>query len=309
MNNNIETVKCVVCESTTYETITKNGDGTYPINLVVCNKCGLAYLNPRWNKVNYSNYYKLEYDNTYRSNPLNNPSILRPKNNTIVDRIKENGLLQKKALKILDIGSGNGQNLIDLKSIYPTAEYYAIEPSIISQNTIRKNGIHLLSDDVDKSWEKDYLDSFDLIIMRHVLEHFLDPSSILKKVNLVLNDFGMVYIAVPDNLLKNRNEGWLRIAHTYYFNTNSLYNLLVKEHFEPLLLKNGDYHNKYEIFTFSKKSRVDKSLKISQSHYYEQKNIFKAVIKNDKRTLIKLKKKIIKIMKAVKNTFANILYK
>lgn len=304
MNNpRTETVKCNICQSDTYETIIKNGDENFPVNLVVCDRCGLAYLNPRWNKASYSNYYKSAYDQTYRLNQLDSSGILNPNiTNPIVERIIENDLLQNETVKILEIGSGNGQNLIDLKRIFPEARLYAIEPSLASQKILINNGIDLLADDIDKTWENDFNQYFDLIIMRHVLEHFLDPGSVLKKVHYSLNDSGIVYIAVPDNLLKTRQEGWLRIAHTYYFNTNSLSNLLIKEHFEPLLLSK-DHRNETEIFNFSKKAQVDRPLEISQSYYQQQSSIFKTVIRNERSVLIRIKKKIIKIIKRIKNTF------
>jgi len=305
MNNNLETVSCIICGSETYFTISENRKSTFPINLVLCDTCGLAYLNPRWDKARYSQYYQSEYDKTYRSNLQKGDNILKPKTNSIVKRIEKSGLSPKKVLKILEIGSGNGQNLIDLKAIYPNAELYAIEPSIVSQKIMLENGISLLSDDVDNTWETDYINYFDLIIMRHVLEHFLEPCTILKKVNGVLNDFGVVYIAVPNNLSTNRNHGWLRIAHTYYFNVNSLSNLLIKEHFEPLLVQIGDRYNNTEIFTFSKKANENKSLKIDQNFYYQQKNIFNKVLKKEKTLWYKFEVKIKKVIWLVKNTLVN----
>ena len=51
---------------------------------------------------------------------------------------------------------------------------------------------------VDDELVKRYSGMFDLIIMRHVVEHFLSPISELNWVNQLLVDNGLCYIAVPD---------------------------------------------------------------------------------------------------------------
>ena len=92
------------------------------------------------------------------------------------------------------------------------------QSSISACEILQKNGIRIISNDADSNWDENFKNFFDVIILRHVLEHFLDPSSILKKIYNTLNNRGTIYVAVPNNLLLTRQKGWLRIAHTYYFN-------------------------------------------------------------------------------------------
>ncbi|MGB1103629.1 MAG: class I SAM-dependent methyltransferase [Crocinitomicaceae bacterium] len=78
----------------------------------------------------------------------------------------------------------------------------------------------MLSDDVNSNWYTKLNERFDLIIMRHVLEHFLDPLTVLKRIREVLSEDGVLYIAVPNNLnpTQDLEKVWFRVVHTYYFN-------------------------------------------------------------------------------------------
>ena len=54
-----------------------------------------------------------------------------------------------------------------------------------------------MSDSINSEWQKGNEKKFDIIIVRHVLEHLLDPLNSLKKVRETLTHSGVAYIAVP----------------------------------------------------------------------------------------------------------------
>ena len=69
-----------------------------------------------------------------------------------------------------------------LKEQLGSANLYGIEssPESIKSLTSNKVGAELVSEDFDSNWEDKYLNKMDLIIIRHVYEHLLDPIGTLK---------------------------------------------------------------------------------------------------------------------------------
>jgi SAM-dependent methyltransferase len=273
-----ETVVCIVCGSDDHELISNQGQFDIPVHVVVCRNCGLSFLNPRWTKAEYMDFYAYEYDKYYRPEITKKPkpAVVHAADNPIIIRFKKLNVPSMGIQSVLDIGSGEGRNLEDLSKLFPDAEYYAIEPSQESQKILKQNGYHVLSDDVDANWNVAYSGKFDLIIMRHVLEHFLDPAAVLEKVKDVLKDDGMLYLAVPDSLKAGKalqNFGF-RVVHTYYFNKYSLSNLMKKTKFEILSIVEGDTYNKNEIFLFAKKSKNTRDNFAPENCFEVQKNFF-----------------------------------
>ena len=67
--------------------------------------------------------------------------------------------------------------------------------------------------------------SFDVIIMRHVLEHFLDPAAALRTAYLALRSEGRLYLAVPNMGSWHRGfRGWSGYEpyHLHFFCVESL---------------------------------------------------------------------------------------
>ena len=65
---------------------------------------------------------------------------------------------------------------------------------------------------------------YDLIIIRHYLEHFENIDQIMKKLNQNLNDRGILFLEVPDcsEFIRNKNPLFLWEQHRWYFTFRSL---------------------------------------------------------------------------------------
>jgi SAM-dependent methyltransferase len=169
-------------------------------------------------------------------------------------------------------------------------EYYAIEPSVEYKSEIEKKGITFISNDVDADWDKSYDGYFDLIIMRHVLEHFSRPDVVLEKIKKVLSPEGLVYIAVPDSLHPRPpfTDDFIRVVHTYYFNKPSLSNLLHKSGLEIVSINEGDAYFK-ELFAFAKRSTKDIDLIIDRTNYDLQHKVFSQCLEEETKATYKVK--------------------
>lgn len=291
MNKDFEKICCSVCGKRETEIIARRGAKKIPIYVSICPNCGLVYLNPRWKKKKYVEFYAEEYKKWRREENVVLSGKTNKKFSLIFERIKD--FISHKPLSILDIGSAKGIYLEYFKRKFPEAYLAAIEPMPYCQkHLIESIGANLLSDDAESNWQINVKDRFDLIIMRMVLEHLLNPLSALKKVSFALSKQGLFYLSVP-NMLNPKMKGslenyWFRAPHTYYFSRETLLALIANVGLEPVILhdstsemwgifKKGNFYFKpqsvYEIqkrvikkfrikyFIFSLKSRPKQLLK------------------------------------------------
>jgi len=284
MDNKLVETSCCICNSSEYEVLFKEGRDNEPINFSICKNCGLTYLNPRWTKDAYNEYYAREYDGNYRSDVLK-PELDSSKYSTakqIVNRMSVGNVLPKTPQRILDIGSGMGWSSVYLKDhVFKDAAYYAIEPSLHCIENLKNNGINLLSEDIDSDWDTGE-EKFDLIIMRHVLEHFMDPVAVLKKVSNALTENGKLYVAVPNNNnpYSPLKTVFLRVVHTYYFSPHTIDNCFKLAGLKADFIKELDKANPYELFAVCSKAEAS-SADIKTSNYQETKAFFTKRVKQE----------------------------
>lgn len=237
------------------------------------------FLSPRWTKEKYDDFYINEYEKYYpRSGDLNERTSRVPE--LIAERLTEFGYSNDGG-KILDIGSGFGDALLYLKrKYYPDASYHAIEPSRVCVDFLQKNNISIVSETVDSNWHK--TDKYELIIMRHVLEHFLDPTATLQKVAEALDENGIAYIAVPDayHPISPLNEYYFRAVHVSYFNRDTIASFLNTAGLEAIQLTD-DLNG--ELFVIARKSKESIQQQIANV-YDKQSQILKAVYVKEKKT-------------------------
>ncbi|MBS1647553.1 MAG: class I SAM-dependent methyltransferase [Bacteroidetes bacterium] len=283
--NDFETTNCLICESKEYFLYTKRGQFGIETNVGICKDCGFSFLNPRWTKKRYHHFYSQEYDTYYRPQVLasNHLDSKYSTVKTIIDRTPGWFDLKKPHISILDIGAGMGDSLIYLKEkINSQAQYYAIESSQHCIENIKRNGINVITNDVDGDWQIHNKEKFDFIVMRHVLEHFLNPADVLKKVREVLKPNGVLYIAVPNSKkpMKPLLAYYFRVVHVSYFSVISLKNLFSITGFKNLQMIEGDESDKNELFSFCIKADA-KPFIADNMEWIQQKNIYDTCKKNE----------------------------
>ncbi len=295
-----ETITCFCCNSDKNELITNKGQFNIPLKMVMCSDCGFVFLNPRKSKEEYIHFYTNEYDKYYR------PSIINFKaktDNDTLGKVIKNRISSSlpKCNNIMEIGSGSGFNLISLMEDYPDSNYYAIEPSESSKTILERNNIKVISNDADSDWDKNER-KYDLIIMRHVLEHMMDPISVLKKIANSLTEEGLFYVAVP-NAYKPKSpfqESWVRFPHTFYFSPDTLTTILQKSGLEVVnKLVQGDEHNQYELFGLTKKSKSINE-PIINDNSNKQREIFDRIMNKESKFGFKMKNKLNQLKKKIK---------
>lgn len=198
---------------------------------------GLVMLAPRWTAARYQEFYEKEYDSLYRLDLKPDVGVAGIEKNAreIRDRLVASGLSKQNISTILDLGAGPGFGIPVLKDYFESSNVSVIEGSPAARKIIRENNFaEVIGNFVDEKIVVDNLNSFDLVIMRHVVEHFLSPLEELRMVASLLSDNGWVYIAVPDMLtprtiLRDYEfwwEYWFRSVHAYYYNHFTLFRTL-----------------------------------------------------------------------------------
>jgi 2-polyprenyl-3-methyl-5-hydroxy-6-metoxy-1,4-benzoquinol methylase len=227
-----------------FTAIKKNGrtitSGQYSLDVhPVIFEDGHVALNPIWESTYYKNFYHKYYAPLYALELKKDVGIsgIVHNYNEIINFIKKN-TLNIKFSKILEVGSGPGIGLNHICHNY-NARGYAIESSrqsikeINKSNLIKWSGHSLFN--IDQN-----LNNIDICILRHVVEHMLNPIEELSILRKTISDSTLVYISVPDMLhpridLRDYNDWtkyWFRVPHIHYFNRFTLKEVLFRSGFD-----------------------------------------------------------------------------
>jgi 2-polyprenyl-3-methyl-5-hydroxy-6-metoxy-1,4-benzoquinol methylase len=106
----------------------------------------------------------------------------------------EHGLSFERC-RILDVGSGTGYLLRTVKAFAPNTELVGFDPSPKSE-TLAPMLCPTAKFKLELVWESE--GPFDVVFCTQVLEHLVDPDSLLHKLYGVLNPGGSLVLTVPD---------------------------------------------------------------------------------------------------------------
>lgn len=140
--------------------------------------------------------------------------------------------------RVLDIGCGSGW----IASIWKKHGFHVLglEPSHERRKVCReKYGIETVADYAEhfKTQEK-----FDVILMRHLLEHIEKPSEILDKIcSLLDTENGILLIVVPNinsigRFIFRHNWEWILPWHIHFFTPKTLVRFIENKGFKTLKL-------------------------------------------------------------------------
>ena len=205
----------------------------------VCDNCGFQYTNliPK-NKTSFINLYKLGgVDDKSRKNIFKFMFLFFHKLRIFqlhkINKIIAKYITSKKNL--LDFGTGDGY----------LAEYFfnrgfkvfASDIDVVKPKFLNKKIIYLKNNKLNKN-------KFDVIVLRHVLEHTENPLNLIEKLKIKLKKNGFFYIEIPNHDIKTNfflkifKQNYCQLGLPFHINHFSL-KLIMK-----LFSKN------YEIYTY-----------------------------------------------------------
>lgn len=198
-----------------------------------CRECGMVFVSPRPTKSEILGYYPEGYSSW-------KPHSSKQGNGSAIRRVLRAAwgayarLMQGASMwsleddiskgKVLDVGCGGGSYL---KALHRAGwETYGVDISHVATDNAKKLGLNVFTGELREAGFKDKY--FDVIIMKHTLEHFHNPLENLKEAHRILKDNGFLQVEVPNfggassGIFKKHWFGLQIPKHLYHFSFPTL---------------------------------------------------------------------------------------
>ena len=188
-----EAVTCDLCGAEDPALLHQGPDrqlgGQEQFTLVRCSQCGLIYQSPR--PADMGPYYPQEYapfDEAKQQTTNRISAFLQARDERALRR------LVGRIGHVLEIGCATGDYLLALRQ--QGWEVTGVEFNDHAAAMARQRGLDVRSGDLlDANLPAE---AFDLVLLRHVLEHVLSPSATLAEIHRVLAPGGKVSVLLPN---------------------------------------------------------------------------------------------------------------
>ena len=248
-------IKCEICGSKKIGILLKGDDKLLGIpgkfSLFKCKNCKVIFLNPQPTdselEKHYPNggYYSLKNIDTQSKklklklllykiyfNKKDKDSLLR----LILSPLKfiARGTKINQGLKLLDIGSGSGQFIYEMKRF--GMEVYGVEPGNFNKGDSKKYGLNIKNLNLIKAkYPKEF---FNLITINHVFEHISNPNQTIIEIKRILKKDGLLIMGIPNTHSLSRilfGKNWLALdipRHLFNYSPKNITYLLEKSGFK-----------------------------------------------------------------------------
>jgi len=234
----LETVKkCILCKNKTFKKLLDVDRFDLPFGSYLCTECGLVMTSPRITQESLPYYYEKYYHplNYGKENLENQEALFKQGQGEKIFNKLYPYIQNINVLSVLEIGAGVGNVLEEFRDQAVNnsikTELYGTEYShdcIVECEKRRLNMIEGNAQSVLSLNQK-----FDIIILSHVFEHFIDLGNELKILKKLLKKGGLLYIEVPGILAIHDKPyynfsflGYSVHAHMYNFSSVTLKNIM-----------------------------------------------------------------------------------
>lgn len=247
--------KCDICNGKDFKPLYKLNDKATGLEgeffLFKCNKCGVIFINPQPSFAELRKYYEGGYYSLkkiiakeeskkarfriFLYNLYFNEKSMGTLKKIIFYPIKNylRGTIISNDKKILDVGSGSGQFLYEMKELGMNA--YGTEPGDFNKESARQYNLNIKNKDLISSrYPKNF---FDIITLSQVLEHTPNPADTIRELYRILAKNGTLIIGVPNTnslAYKIFGKNWYQLdvpRHLFDFSDKILIKKLEKEGF------------------------------------------------------------------------------
>lgn len=233
---------CDLCGSTAYEVIWNKAErelqgklqsviipGHIHSRNVMCENCGLIYVEPKMSREELAKFYAEDYRKIYGGR---HSLDAEKRHADVAWKILDETDVRRECENFLDIGCSTGE----LVSLFNKDGKIAIgiEPSKEYSEIAISNGLNIKNCSIE-AYNPSF--KFDIIVMTNALEHVYSPTEVLTKINSLLNDNGFVLISVPNLLSTTINipvDAFLSNCHLYNFTAATLGIMMQKCGLKPV---------------------------------------------------------------------------
>ena len=219
---------CNLCGGTSIEVVSlEDRSGDY-LRTVICRECGLIWTDLRSSIDEVKAFYSGGYRKEYKGKAKPRLKHIYRDANEAIRRFRFLNDIVAEGDRILDVGAGTGVFVYVLRELGYNAE--GIEPDEAYSLYCREEfGIPIRTCFLE---EYQMTDFFDIVTMHHVLEHFADPYSALKKIWLLMKKNAFLIVEVPnaEDIRQDPKHRYHK-AHLYTFNPETLTSIVRKAGF------------------------------------------------------------------------------
>jgi SAM-dependent methyltransferase len=183
-------VTCPVCSTKEHGLVDKYGD----YSLLRCSSCSVIFSEPmrspgpEWYEQN--KFYQIERRYLLAAGDSAPISRTKAKDEKFLENIP------CSRLKLLDIGCGKGDFLEKHRKDFASVTGVDFDSEAIKM--AKAKGLEVYCMEIDKFLDSFTQSRFDIITIRHVLEHVEEPSKLIESVRKVLSPGGLVVVSVPN---------------------------------------------------------------------------------------------------------------
>ncbi len=230
---NLNNSPCNICGSQAVDLIRAHGAGELRYDVVRCQQCSLLFVSPMPAPSTVLEQYSENYflsstplEGGYENYSEDEPSIKK----TFLHRFNNfPAMLRSKPGSVLDIGCATGLFLDLMRD--KKWQTTGVDVSSYAADIARSKGHAIVNKELISA--KLPAESFDLIVLWDVIEHFVDPCSVLIECRRLLKPSGFLMMTTPDAgawFAKITGRYWLgfRCAgeHIYFFDRSTMTKLL-----------------------------------------------------------------------------------
>lgn len=212
--------------------------------LINCHHCQTIFYTPRPTLQELADYYNTsEYRQDYEDSTMAGLDFAKARYQELIDLISTYypSILSVENKKLLDVGCGVGDLLTIANKDNWDVTGTEISPEATAEANRKLNNKVLAGDLLSLNLPNNH---YDLITIYHVIEHLIDPVSVLEKIYHLLKPGGVAFIETPNIAslgAKIKGKKWSNIKppeHITYFQPSSLKYALSKVGFD-----------RYKVFT------------------------------------------------------------
>lgn len=230
---------CPSCAAANFRPLLEAADphGGQRFLIVECQRCGLAFTNPRPDPINIQQFYPADY----RCHQSRVRETHRPLSRCVARTLQPFG-----QARLLDFGCGGGNFMRRMAALGWNVT--GLDLSDAAAGHVRESGLHAYSGTLPHPrWDNA---CFEAITMWQSLEHVHQPLEVLRAAHRLLTDSGRLLVAVPNFAglgAKWFGANWYGLdvpRHLTHFTPQTLSMMLKQAGFAPLDVRQ-ERHNSW----------------------------------------------------------------